>query len=80
MIAYVPVPVLMTLEIAGMAPLLAGHGSPLMRSAITDPEAFLTSDEGRAVRVIVTPGPIPLEEWMWHFPALARRCDRTGAR
>jgi lactate dehydrogenase-like 2-hydroxyacid dehydrogenase len=72
MAAVAPAPVLRVFEIAGLAPLLASHGGLLARSGIADPEAFLTSDEGRAVRVIVTPGPIPLEEWMWRLPGLGR--------
>ena len=67
--ANAPAPVLMAIEIAGMAELLAPHGS-LARSSITDPAAFLASAEGHAVQVVVAAGPIPLEEWMWHLPNL----------
>jgi lactate dehydrogenase-like 2-hydroxyacid dehydrogenase len=71
MAAAAPASVLMVLEIDGMAPLLVRHGGLLLRSGIVDPEAFPTSSEGRAVRVIVTPGPIRLEEWMCRLPCLS---------
>jgi hydroxypyruvate reductase len=60
----------MVLEVDGMAELFARHASLLLRSSITDPVAFVASERGRVVQVIVTPGSIPLEKWMWHLPGL----------
>lgn len=62
--------VLLVLENAGMEGALGERCRTLLRSNVGDPASFLDSDEGRAIRAIVTSGAIPLEDWMWRLPEL----------